>query len=72
MTNSRIVEQLKTENGVANQINIDWMRKLGYSADSIAINMGISKRQLEAIEREPVAVLAEPKHGVCRCGGALV
>ena len=44
----------------------------GYSADSIAVNMGISKRELEALERAvPAPKLTEPKHGFSRCAGEL-
>lgn len=56
----------------ANKHTIDSMRKLGFSADSIAIKLPFRYAKVEAIEHEPVAALAEVKHGVCRCGGALV
>ena len=42
---------------IANKINAEHMKKRGYSADSIAVNLGVTLSQLEQIERAPVPVL---------------
>ena len=47
---------------IATKINAEHMRKRGYSADSIAVNLGVTLIQLEQIERAPVQTLTEPKH----------
>jgi len=63
---------------IANQLNAEHLRKRGYSADSIAVNMGITRRQLEQIEAAPVVPapivqkLTAPRHGFLRARGELV
>ena len=52
---------------IAAQQTAEHLRELGYSTDSIALNLGITQCQLAELERAP----AEPKRTYARCGGAL-